>query len=201
MARVYSNARDKILDATEKVILRDGPQGVSIDAVLVESGMSKGGFFHHFPSKAALLGGLLERLLAVVAAQAAASMQGDLRRHARSLRAKIALTFDIPPAEGARRRALVLALLAGAMESPAVVAHVRKANQTALATADAEGLDRGIALCVEFALDGYFLAESFKTTKLDDDDRDALRATLLDLINKEPKKRKRLKPKEQRARR
>jgi AcrR family transcriptional regulator len=40
------------------VILRDGPHGVSVDAVLAESAMSKGGFFHHFPTKAAVLGGL-----------------------------------------------------------------------------------------------------------------------------------------------
>jgi hypothetical protein len=30
MPRVYSSARDKILDATERVILRDGPHGVSV---------------------------------------------------------------------------------------------------------------------------------------------------------------------------
>ena len=83
MPRVYSSARDKILAATERVILRDGPHGVSVDAVLAESGMSKGGFFHHFPTKAALLGELLERLSPAAAATAAASMRGDSRLQVR----------------------------------------------------------------------------------------------------------------------
>ena len=77
MRRIYPSARDKILDATERVILRDGPSGVTVDAVLAESGMSKGGFFHHFATKTALLGGLLERLSRAIASMAPPSMRGD----------------------------------------------------------------------------------------------------------------------------
>jgi AcrR family transcriptional regulator len=183
MPRVYSSARDKILDATERVILRDGPNDVSVDAVLAESGMSKGGFFHHFPNKAALLGGLLERLSRAVATTAAASTRGDPQPHGRALRAQIAVAFDLPPAERERTRALVLALLAGVMESQDVAARARKANRQALAIASGEGVSRGAALCVQLALDGYFLGETFKTIRLDRDDREALRATLHALVD------------------
>jgi AcrR family transcriptional regulator len=189
--RVYSSARDKILDATERVILRDGPHGVSVDAVLAESGMSKGGFFHHFPTKAALLGGLLERLSRAVAATAAASMRGDSRLRGRALRAQIAVAFDLPPAKRERTRALVLALLAGVMESQDVAAQARKANRDALAIASGEGVDRGAALCVQLALDGYFLGEAFKTIKLGREDREALRATLHTLVDATPTRRAR----------
>lgn len=188
MPRVYSSARDKILDATERVILRDGPHRVSVDAVLAESGMSKGGFFHHFPNKAALLGGLLERLSRAVAAMAAPSMRGDPRLRGRALRAQIAVAFDLPPAERERTRALVLALLAGVMESQDVAARARKANRDALTLASNEGVDRGAALCVQLALDGYILGEAFKTIKLDRDDREALRATLQALVDSTPKR-------------
>ena len=75
MRRIYPSARDKILDATERVILRDGPHGLSVDAILLESGMSKGGFFHHFPTKTALLLGLFDRLTSAVAASAAHSVR------------------------------------------------------------------------------------------------------------------------------
>ena len=186
MPRVYSGARDKILDATERVILRDGPHGVSVDAVLAESGMSKGGFFHHFPTKAALLGGLLERLSRAVAATAASSMRADSRPRGRALRAQIAVAFDLPPPERERTRALVLALLAGVMESQDVAAQARKANRDALAIARREGVDRGAALCVQLALDGYILGEAFKTIKLEGDDREALRATLHRLVDATP---------------
>jgi AcrR family transcriptional regulator len=183
MPRVYSSARNKILDATERVILRDGPHGVSVDAVLAESGMSKGGFFHHFPTKAALLGGLLERLSRAVAATAATSMRGAARLLGRSLRAQIAIAFDLPPAKRKHTRALVLALLAGVMESEDVAAQARKANRDALKIASGEGVDRGAALCVQLALDGYILGEAFKTMKLKREDREALRATLYTLVD------------------
>jgi AcrR family transcriptional regulator len=188
MPRVYSSARDKILDATERVILRDGPRGVSVDAVLAESGVSKGGFFHHFPTKAALLTGLLERLSRSVEAIAAASMRGDSQGRGRALRAQIAGAFDLPPAERERTRTLVLALIAGVMESPEVAAQARKANRDALASATDEGVDRGAALCVQLALDGYFIGEIFKTIKLDRNDREALRATLHALVDTRPRR-------------
>src|SRR5215471_251317 len=159
---------------------------INDDAVLAESGMSKGGFFHHFPTKAALLDGLLERLSRSVDAMAAASMRGDSRQRGRALRAQIAVAFDLPPAERERTRALVLALLAGVMESRDVAAHARKANRDALAIASGEGVDRGAALCVQLALDGYILGEAFKTIKLERDDRQALRATLHTLVDATP---------------
>jgi AcrR family transcriptional regulator len=184
MPRSYPSAKNKILDATERVILRDGPRGVSIDAVLRESGMSKGGFFHHFATKEALLGALLERLTLAVSEQSASSMKGDSQPYGRSLRAQIALAFDMPPAERERTRALVLALLAAVMESPSVAAHARSANENALSLAQSEGVDTGIALVIQLALDGYFLGESFGTLKLDAARKTALRTTLMKLVNK-----------------
>jgi hypothetical protein len=92
----------------------------------------------------------------------------------------------LPPAERERTRALVLALLAGVMESQDVAAQARKANRDALAIASGEGVDRGAALCVQLALDGYVLGEAFKTIKLGRDDRKALRATLHTLVDATP---------------
>lgn len=188
MRRIYPSARDKILDATERVILRDGPSGVTVDAVLAESGMSKGGFFHHFATKTALLGGLLERLSRDIASMAAPSMRGDQRLRGRALRAQIAIAFDLPPAQRERNRALVLAFVAGVMECPALAAHARKANRQTLATARVEGADTGTALLIQLALDGYLLAESFKTIKLDRAERAALRSALLALLEPKPRR-------------
>lgn len=191
MPRVYTSSREKILDATERVILRDGPRGVSVDAVLKEAAISKGGFFHHFATKDALLGALIERLSAGVAAQAAGSMQGDASQRGRFLRAQIALAFDMPPAERERTRALVLALLAAVMEAPAVASQARRSNEEAIAAATEDGVPLGPALVVQLALDGYFLGQSFATIKLDAKRRTAIRETLLSLVA-EPKRARRV---------
>jgi AcrR family transcriptional regulator len=53
--------RDRVLDAATKVALRDGPGSVTIDAVVAESGLSRGGVLYHFPSKDALLQAMVDQ--------------------------------------------------------------------------------------------------------------------------------------------
>lgn len=177
MPRVYASAREKILDAAERIILRAGPQALSVDAVLREAAMSKGGFFHHFKTKQALLAALLERLAGALNERlASAAEPKDV------LPMMIAIAFDMPRAERERTRALVLALLTAAMDAPEVLRSAQKANEQSLALARKSGVSVGAALVVQFALDGYFLNESFGTLKLDAKKRRALRQTLLALV-------------------
>ena len=65
MPRDGSATRDRILDATQRLILARGFAGTSVDAILAEASVTKGGFFHHFPSKQALGLALVERYAAV----------------------------------------------------------------------------------------------------------------------------------------
>jgi len=55
-----------ILEAAAAVLLKGGVRGLTIDAVAVEAGLSKGGVLHHYASKdalvAALVGGAARRL-------------------------------------------------------------------------------------------------------------------------------------------
>ncbi len=182
MARIYSSSKSKILDAAEQVILRDGPKGLSVDAVLREAKVSKVGFFHHFATKEALLGALMDRLASSVELQAAERVAGDTHKIGRMLRAQIALAFDMPPAQRERIRALVLALLSAVMDQPRVAQRARRTNESALAAAMADGVGLGPALVVQLALDGYFLGESFGTLKLDAARKLAIRDTLLALV-------------------
>jgi len=65
MPRDGSATRDRILDAAQRLVLERGFAGTSVDAVLSEASVTKGGFFHHFPSKQALGLALVERYAAV----------------------------------------------------------------------------------------------------------------------------------------
>lgn len=56
-------ARDRILDAAEGRLLQQGPGGLVLDAVARDAGISKGGLLYHFPSKEALVSGLVSRML------------------------------------------------------------------------------------------------------------------------------------------
>lgn len=55
--------RKRILDAAETLILEGGPGALVLDEVARRAEVSKGGLLYHFPSKRALVDGLLERLI------------------------------------------------------------------------------------------------------------------------------------------
>jgi TetR/AcrR family transcriptional repressor of nem operon len=63
MARATAT-RDRILEAAQRLVLEHGFGSTTVDAVLVETGASKGAFFHHFPTKAELGRALVERYAA-----------------------------------------------------------------------------------------------------------------------------------------
>jgi TetR/AcrR family transcriptional repressor of nem operon len=53
--------RERILDAAQTLVLRQGFSATTVDAVIGELGITKGAFFHHFPSKGDLGLALVER--------------------------------------------------------------------------------------------------------------------------------------------
>ncbi|MHA6643863.1 TetR/AcrR family transcriptional regulator [Mesorhizobium sp. A623] len=58
-----TNSREKILDAAADVAAEAGPGSLSLDAVALRAGVSKGGLLYNFPTKAKLMQGLVERYL------------------------------------------------------------------------------------------------------------------------------------------
>jgi len=180
--RTYPSARERILDAAERVLLRDGLRGLSVDAVLREAELSKGGFFHHFKSKEELLGALVERLVEEVSGRLAAMAEGDRRPGGRMLRAQVTLMLEMPAAERRRLQALVVAMVTAALESPAIAAQMRASNREGLAQTLAEGVGLGPALVVQLAIDGYFVNESAGTLLLDAEQKAAFRDALFDLL-------------------
>lgn len=57
-----TDTRAKLIAAAAAVIRRDGAQALTLDAVAAHAGVSKGGLLYHFPSKDALVEGMLDRL-------------------------------------------------------------------------------------------------------------------------------------------
>ena len=62
MARHQDNARERILDGFENLLIERGDGQVSLEAVAQHVGLTKGGLLYHFGSREALIEGLLGRL-------------------------------------------------------------------------------------------------------------------------------------------
>lgn len=58
-----SNSREKILAAAADVAREVGPGSLSLEAIALRAGVSKGGLLYNFPTKAKLMQGLVERYL------------------------------------------------------------------------------------------------------------------------------------------
>lgn len=64
MPRDGSSTRTRILGAAQQLVLERGFSATSIDEVIAAAGSTKGGFFHHFPSKAELARALVDQYVA-----------------------------------------------------------------------------------------------------------------------------------------
>lgn len=58
-----NSSRDRILKCAEAIILRKGFASTSIDEILEQAAITKGGFFYHFDGKVGLAKALVERYL------------------------------------------------------------------------------------------------------------------------------------------
>lgn len=74
MGRTRRISTDDILDAAERVVVRHGATGLSIDAVAKEAGVSKSSVVYDHKSKSALLEALIDRRVAREMEHVAASV-------------------------------------------------------------------------------------------------------------------------------
>jgi AcrR family transcriptional regulator len=58
-----TSSYEVIMDAAEAVVMEAGAAHMTLDAVAARAGVSKGGLLHHFPSKAALIEAMINRLI------------------------------------------------------------------------------------------------------------------------------------------
>lgn len=114
-------ARDRVLDAAERLVAEHGAARLTLDAVAQAAGVSKGGLLYHFPSKEALLAGMVDRYLAMVERRTAAAAEAATGAAANPLLAHVLALLETADAD----RALGSALLAAAAGEPALMSACR----------------------------------------------------------------------------
>ena len=153
------DTRERILHGAEEVVLRDGVAHLTLEAAASEAGISKGGVLYHFPTRAALVAAMVQRL--------SSSFDSDLEREGGSsgrpgafTSAYVEATFG-PPADAAasRERRLGAAVIAGVAADTELLEPLRErfaAWQHALVT---DGLPPASASLVRLAADGLWFTE------------------------------------------
>jgi AcrR family transcriptional regulator len=109
-------ARDRLLDAAERVVVESGATHLTLDAVAKSAGVSKGGLLYHFPSKEALLEGMLARHFQDVDAEVAKRLAGRAGKASRAdmFRERVHVLLELHP----ERPAVGAAMLAASADNP-----------------------------------------------------------------------------------
>lgn len=145
-----ANTRQKILETAVRIVDTQGPRHLTLDAVAAEAGLSKGGVLYHYPSKRALIEGMLTLVMnsfdgAVDGVRAGASTS------------KLPLVGMIALAEKdeqPKTASLALAILAAASEDPSLLHEARTRIARQLKDISSDNSDGQLAQILYLAVEG-----------------------------------------------
>jgi AcrR family transcriptional regulator len=169
-----SNSKNKILNAAETIALREGAPHLTIDAVAAEAGLSKGGVLYNYPTKEALIKGMVERLIEQTENSVAALAAQDPEPRGRLLRSYVKVTFPEGATDSARVNQVCAVLLSAILTNPDLLQPVRahfRAMQDRLMD---DGLDAQTVNLVRLACDGLWLSEMLRMPGPEGPAREAL---------------------------
>lgn len=170
-------SRKAALQAALTIISRDGPGRLTLDAIARESGMSKGGLTHQFPTKEAVLKALLEH------------QSKHFEDFSRRYLAKAETTTPQPylAAQIATLRevmgqpdSVAFAILGAMNQDPSLLSLTRDNDAKTAEAIKAEADDPELAMLRWNAARGLALAAMFGLSRLPDEERGQLFDRLLD---------------------
>ncbi len=166
--RGKTDTRKKILDAASTVVLRDGAPGLTLEQVAKEAGVSKGGLLYHFPSKEALLRGMVERVIADFEGGVLERVAADPAKKGRFLRAylsEVAASAESgSPQE--RRIRLQSALIAAVAVDKRLLDPLRERYKIYQEFVEKDGVDAVQATIIRVVADAMWLASLFDMPSL-----------------------------------
>jgi AcrR family transcriptional regulator len=170
-------SRNAALDAATRIIARDGPGRLTLDAIARESGLSKGGVMHQFRTKEAVLKALLERQMEhfeeFSSRYLAKVSKTSANPHLSTQLATVREAATSP-------NSAALALVAAMVENPGLMSLPREREMKRVEAIKAEAVDPELALLRWAAARGLLLSSLFGMSPLGNDEHQRLFARLLD---------------------
>jgi AcrR family transcriptional regulator len=172
--------RDRILDAADQLVTAEGARHLTLDAVALAAGVSKGGLLYHFPSKDALLAGMIERHIDQLDARCSAE-RSRLPDACVSTELKSWILAVLQPHRV--RDEAGAALLAAAANNPALLEGVRRRYAAHVTGLEALGGSFARAAVILLAVDGLMFGEAWRVTPFTSAQRERIVAELLRLTD------------------
>lgn len=147
--------RNTVLEAALAIIARDGPGRLTLDAIVRESGVSKGGLMHQFRTKEAVLKALLERQIAYFEnfSQKYLAEHGAGQKQP-NLAAQIATLREALP----EPHSVAFALVGAVAQEPSLLSMTREIDAKRLEAIKAEAPDPDLATLRWMAAQGLVMS-------------------------------------------
>ncbi|MEV0380592.1 TetR/AcrR family transcriptional regulator [Nonomuraea sp. NPDC050643] len=174
------SSKDRLLDAAAEVLLTEGAESLTLEAVAKRAGVSKGGLFYHFPTKQALVAAMVRRLTDAFddALARAGSRPGDF------LRAYVEATIPERHTASAPADRLTAGLLAGVLVDPAGLEPLRARFAAWQARLADDGVDPAAATAVRLAVDGWWAVRLLGLGEPDPELHERTRRYLMEAIDR-----------------
>lgn len=177
-----SGSQNRILDAAELIVLRDGVARLTLDAVASEVQMSKGGLLYHFKSKEDLIIGMIRRLADQYDEQVLQLESEDPCANGRKLRAMLRVSFPESPSEAAcNADRLCAGLLAAVATNRSLLEPIHERGRQLHTYIAKEAKDPVTAMIVHYAADGIWLNELFGSPSLESNLREKVVKRLVEM--------------------
>ncbi|MNH79952.1 Bacterial regulatory protein, tetR family [compost metagenome] len=174
--RAPEATRAEIIDMAIEVAADQGAMGLTLDAVVSRLPFSKGALLHHFPTKLALLEGVIDHLAEQMTAQVLEEAGRDPNPYGRNARAYLRAAVNDPVTE--RDVSIGRAALVACAVEPGLIARWRAAMRTLAEDDPVDSAGKDDALMLRLIADGLWMSDLFGTHEVSPDQRKALLSLL-----------------------
>ena len=181
-AKSSADTRAKLLRAASEVAINKGVEALTLSAVAQHAGTSKGGLLYHFPSKDALLTGMVEQLAQdfETALQTEFDQDDAPGTPGQWLRAYIRATLRF----NKKSLALITCLSSVVTASPELLKAAKSYEQQWQLKLKDSGIDLTKATIIQLAVDGLWFSEVFHFATPDEALLDQVIETLINMTRK-----------------
>ncbi len=173
--------RDRVLDAAEAVVVRQGIANLTLEAVAADAGMSKGGLLHHFPSKDKLIEAMVTRCADHWRQHADEAYRQSPEGPGRMARALLSHLED-PESWTEQCQRGSCAVFAALAQNPALIQPMRAVYSEIRERLTRDGLPEGVGETVIAAMDGLWLYRVLGLTTVDRSLMELVRKVLQPLV-------------------
>lgn len=177
-----ADTRNLILDAAEEVVLNRGGRELTLELAAQAAGLSKGGVLYHFPTKAALIGAMLTRLIERFEAELDVAAEGA------AVTEQLAFYIQAGFSACEQERRVGAALLAVLAEDKTLLEPLRAFYQRRFDALRRPGFDFSQGAVAMLAVEGLFLLDLLELTSLNQEERSAIEQRLLESLRQQQEK-------------